>query len=268
MKANQMRFNFRKACILMAATTCCYTGMAQQRRVCDLEVVCTSPAGTVINGNALPLKFETSNHGPDKMISGDRIIYMLYMVVDGQQKVIHSDIIGGYGNDSLDFGVKIVYGAETGAEVNFNLPDREEPFTLDFCVQIFSEAELANGDSIVLNYYDPNKANNINCQKITVMPKGGTSIGSRDMDVTGLLVYPNPASNILYVRTGYADAEELLLLTIRDITGRTMVEQRYAEGQAADGILSLNVEQLPVGIYNVSLQSNKGITTRKLTISR
>ncbi len=262
-----MNFTFRSICLLILIITFCYnTVSAQTRRLCDLEVVCKSPTGSVVNGDNLPLSFEVSNHGPDKMISGDRIIYLLYMLVDGQQKIVQQQIIGGTGNDSLDFSTKIPYGE--GIKVNFKLPEQSLPATLDFCVQIFSEVLMSNGDSLRLNYYDPNTNNNVHCQKVMVTSQGSTSIVTVDDGRPNFLLYPNPVKDLLYVDILGMDTKEGLSVTVRDIIGKELVNRQYNTQELSSGKLVLDMNHLPSGVYSISLRTDRAQVAKKLTISR
>lgn len=262
----KMKSNFRKTSMLIVSILCCYTINARERRICDLEVFCKLPMDTVVN-DILPLRFEMKNNGPDKMISGDEIIYTIYLIVDGRQ-TINQNIIRGYGNDSLDLEDKIVYGADNNRSITFNSQNRTEPYTVEICFQIFSEVMLNNGDSLILAYHDPNQANNMCCQTITVMPKKTTSIVNNSMEEADFLVYPNPAREMLYIQTKHSYVKGDLHLTISDLTGRILLEKRYMENQVAGAILPLDLNQFPVGIYNMSLRTQNRVTNRKITVSR
>lgn len=72
-------------------------------------------------------------------------------------------------------------------------------------------------------------------------------------------IYPNPATNVLNINTS---SEELVQISIIDITGR-IVDQQTITG----GFGSLNISNLPQGVYQLKLQGNS-INTNQTFIKR
>jgi hypothetical protein len=73
-------------------------------------------------------------------------------------------------------------------------------------------------------------------------------------------VYPNPASNELLVNTGSETAKSI---QITDVAGRTVLQL-----QPLNSIVNLNTSELPEGVYLIRIETNHGIETREIIISR
>lgn len=258
---------FRKALMIMVIIVCCYRVVAQPR-ICDQQAICISPADTVINGNSLPLSFEMKNLGPDVMFADDTTLYLLYRVEEnGKSKVIYSGATVGRNHDTIGIGQSIRYVDNYG--ISFYYPDRRDTFTIAFCVLIGTSTINDNGDTVQrFSHQDLNIENNACCKKVTIIPKKSTSVVTKDRNEDGWSVYPNPAGNMLYIRTGEEQHKGELQVTIRDLTGRVMLEQHYNENQLSNAPMLLNVQSLPVGIFSISLQSETGTVSKKISIIR
>ncbi len=241
----------------------CHTAMAQ-RRSCDMEVFCASPSGKVPNGSQLKLSFGYINRGPDIMYSDDTTLVWLFMVVDGKEIPVYNSSITGRPGGITNVGDRSTY-AVGNSYIPFSFPDATDTLLVDFCVVIGSGGVSQNGDTVrPFSYDDPNWNNNKICNQIMVLPQRSTTVGNIEEENNSLLIYPNPATNVLYINTQLT-AQQVI---ITDITGRIMLEKRFNQTQLNNNILSLNTEQLPTGIYNVTIKSNENTIVKKLIITR
>ena len=76
---------------------------------------------------------------------------------------------------------------------------------------------------------------------------------------TQVSLYPNPVSDVLTVSAAGQTIEQL---SISDITGKTV----YRTNQVNASSYTMNVNQLPSGIYFVSVQTALGVTASKLVV--
>jgi hypothetical protein len=74
-------------------------------------------------------------------------------------------------------------------------------------------------------------------------------------DVNQPLIYPNPASNTLYIEIGKTHAHHIL---ISDMQGRVWINRDLFVSEAID------IQSLPQGLYILTLQDDKAINTRIL----
>ncbi len=237
-----------------------------QRRVCDMEAFCISPSGKVANGSSLKLSYGYFNRGPDVMYSEDTTLVWLYMIVDGEEKPVYNGVITGKPGRILEVGDNSTYA--DNYSIRFSFPDHTDTLIVDFCIEIGSGGVNQNGDTVrPFSYDDPNRDNNKICNKVMVLPQRSTSIASIAEENAGLFIYPNPATNVLHINMENT-AERAQQVTIRDITGRILLERHFEPSHLNNGILSLNIEQLPAGMYNVIFQSGENITMKKLVITR
>ena len=82
-----------------------------------------------------------------------------------------------------------------------------------------------------------------------------------------LKIYPNPASDFLYVE--FSDGKiDVQNLTLKDVTGKTAFT--YAESQlnmSENGLLKLNISDCQPGLYFIQLQTKNGESmVKKLVI--
>lgn len=86
--------------------------------------------------------------------------------------------------------------------------------------------------------------------------------GIKPVAETNMLVYPNPANNLLYIQLPQAAANGAMAI-IYNSTGATLITQPVT------GTLSaINTETLPAGLYTGSINSNTGINRFKFVITR
>lgn len=82
-----------------------------------------------------------------------------------------------------------------------------------------------------------------------------------------LKVYPNPASRFLYISGNFTSAKTFVL-TLRDLTGRTLYEKKYA-GIINAWMEKINIQGVPSGMAFISIRfSDRGIVTLPVFIAR
>jgi uncharacterized repeat protein (TIGR01451 family) len=77
-------------------------------------------------------------------------------------------------------------------------------------------------------------------------------------------VQPNPASDVLNVSVGQT-LDGRVLLTLVSADGRTVLSRNF-QGMAQGQMLSLNVQDVPDGVYTLRLQSGAGTSVEKVVI--
>lgn len=109
-----------------------------------------------------------------------------------------------------------------------------------------------------------------NLYRILQVDKEGNSTNSEAVEVNfsgpaGLVwgsVGPNPASDYVNL-TYYNDHEETMLLSVRDMQGKTVVQQEIESINGANAV-RLTLEKVDAGAYFVTLQGANGKLTRKI----
>ncbi len=255
----------KKIIVLIILLVSYHTVMAQ-RRACDMEAFCVSPSGKVPNGSQLRLSFGCTNLGPDVMYSGDTVLYSLYMVVNGEERPVYNGAFTGRPGNTINVGEKKTYA--DNYSIRFSFPDATDTLIVDFCVVLGSSGVNQNGDTVrPFSYDDPNRDNNKICNQVMVLPQRSTAINNLSEENFDMQIYPNPANNVLYIKAQSA-TQKTQQATIVDLTGRIVLERYFEQPQLHKGVLSLNIEQLPAGMYNVVLQSEENTTVEKLLITR
>lgn len=90
----------------------------------------------------------------------------------------------------------------------------------------------------------------------------GTGISDYEFGKVALDVYPNPASSVLNIT--FKDSKKAFTVAVTDISGRTVIAPRTT---AAAGI-SLDIAQLPEGMYITRIEQDGKILLRKFTVAR
>lgn len=80
----------------------------------------------------------------------------------------------------------------------------------------------------------------------------------KNIDKMGLMVYPNPAKELLNISTNSLNIEKVGLI---DMTGKTVISQ---DSQSSS--VSINISGLCKGIYTVLIQTAEGSVYQKITI--
>lgn len=90
----------------------------------------------------------------------------------------------------------------------------------------------------------------------------GTGISDYEFGNVALDVYPNPASSVLNII--FKENKKAFTVAVTDITGRTVIASRTA---GAAGI-SLDIAQLPEGMYITRIEQEGKTLLRKFTVAR
>lgn len=239
-----------------------------QKRSVDLEVICVSPADTVINGIGERLRFGMQNNGPDTLFNQDTILYWLYVFEnDSTGYVVYNGATLGTTAGFVPIGDARYYNDNYA--IRFPFPERPDTFTVEFCVVIGSSYIDGQGDTIhPFGYIDPDKGNNMCCTSITIIPKPLPSSILSAEDENALKVYPNPVRDILHIRTPLDWSGDELLVSLWDISGRQVLKQTYSQNVSVLGDVTLDVSGLSDRIYQLRLQSEEGVESQKVVISR
>lgn len=99
---------------------------------------------------------------------------------------------------------------------------------------------------------------------IIVEPTTGVATDEPNQLDLAMLVQPNPANDVLHISLGKAlDGPVVVTLTAAD--GRTVMS-RTTQGMSFGQVLTLNIQQIPAGMYTVRLQNNAGNSVQKVVI--
>lgn len=88
-----------------------------------------------------------------------------------------------------------------------------------------------------------------------------------DEDYAGVAfgMYPNPVNNTLYMKY-QIQAEENITINVYNLLGSLMLTEAHGTQQSGDYTVSLNVSDLPQGVYLVELQTANTKIVRKLIV--
>lgn len=146
------------------------------------------------------------------------------------------------------------------------------PFNADLCVTVLdpNAAGLSiAGMPITVSYSDPDTSNNTTCSNITfVSDTSGTSIVDAGGVKELLMVYPNPATDKISFALTLQQATAAWI-SVSDMLGREVKTHDFGNLPAGkQETLSLDVSELPAGIYSIMLYAGERRYTGKLRIQR
>ncbi|HNQ68163.1 MAG TPA: PKD domain-containing protein [Bacteroidales bacterium] len=78
-------------------------------------------------------------------------------------------------------------------------------------------------------------------------------------------IYPNPASDYIYIQTGKLETGKDIEVKLIDITGREIISEEYQVGY---NDIRINVNNLPQGLYLVTLRTDNNRITQRIMISK
>ena len=96
---------------------------------------------------------------------------------------------------------------------------------------------------------------------LCVTKTGSQDISANDLDIAGIEVFPNPANEQVQIR--WSEEKELQVLQLLDMTGKMVQEIR----PDTTSELSINLSQLPSGIYLIRANISGEWHQKKLTIA-
>jgi hypothetical protein len=185
----------------------------------------------------------------------------IQLEVTNQSEAILNDMVLNVGNNICSF---ICPSASVLSQPYSNLnlpPGQSSTLTLGNFSTLYvpyqDNYELCIWASSPNGYLDDNFTDNISC-----MPVDITTIVSADTPgplATSLKVYPNPATDVLYIDTGETLAPGSSIL-IKDVLGASLQQMQAGHNQQ---VHELNVAHLPAGTYFVSVETHQNINTQK-----
>lgn len=94
-----------------------------------------------------------------------------------------------------------------------------------------------------------------------------TGVGINDVQLPGVRIYPNPATNVVYI-DGLSPEGIYDIKTI-DVTGRVISMNSAWKGSSGDKV-GINVEAYATGVYTVFIRDRKTGASRKemITVSK
>ncbi len=195
-----------------------------------------------------------------------------------------------YANFSNNFAQILTYGSNNhiGSDLDYYEVDLEEGYNYEVTVRVHDSYNSGNGndytndvlwsyslDNIWSEPYDDVMGSDINIYdggkvKFLVAPYFQGSVGTYLLDIkikrflnTGVpdekaensfCVYPNPVKDYLNISNGNNDL--IHTVQIRDITGKTVMNNRYENTQE---LIQVQVENLSVGVYTVIIETRDDI---------
>lgn len=103
--------------------------------------------------------------------------------------------------------------------------------------------------------------NDVSASNDTICQLFNSNVGTRDLNGNGMLLYPNPANDVLNIDLGTAanNANVEIVNTLGQVNGRWIMNNTRQQ---------FNIETLPAGIYFVRVTNNNQTITGRLVINR
>jgi hypothetical protein len=141
-----------------------------------------------------------------------------------------------------------------GFPLSFTVPTGTNDLT--FSIVINGDAITEGDETIILDLSaSANVYFNIPTQTITITE----NVGLSEQVIDGMVVYPNPASTLLNIKTTYA----LMSIQCMDMSGRVVYSYQPNGHQTQ---VSLPIEKISAGSYFVQVQTENGISRVPLQV--
>lgn len=247
----------RSTTLLVLLMATCMQVFAQHRSI-DLKVTQTSPAqgDTLDIGQPFNISFTIKNLGTDTLTLSDTTA--LYLIVDTSSIMFG---VGGNFQDHIDLGAPYLEpGDSAQASFQFTLGNSdgtgwpEGPTT--FCVKVLPRNEA---DSII----DPDTTNNKSCATDLYARNPFVSVNDLTNNIGETSVYPNPVGATANFNINLQQPDNVKIL-LRDMTGRTVIEQDFGQLSAGTQRLEINTSNLPAGQYLFQIRAEQCMKTGKL----
>lgn len=151
----------------------------------------------------------------------------------------------------------ILQGGAVTDTVEMRIPFAKIQYSIQF-PDTLGIAFLVTNNNNMFKYW-PSTADKDNPGTWATLYFPGISIGVGDeIKNTDISVYPNPATDRLFIRTAYANI--LQRYTITDLSGRVVDAGNINAGQNA----GIDIAALQKGIYMVDVQTTNGLTRHKI----
>lgn len=124
---------------------------------------------------------------------------------------------------------------------------------------VILEAENEFADSVKVTYMNLNNYLDLNTQYIPVQIQG--VLGFQEINGEDFEIYPNPASDILYIKNESLDGQ--FDLEMYDSNGRLMLSEKL-NLEMASGLVG--IKSLPAGVYVVAIKNRIKTVSQKLVV--
>jgi len=92
-------------------------------------------------------------------------------------------------------------------------------------------------------------------------------VGIDYLVTNNIQVYPNPASDELFIQAGFEKTEPSIVCSLLDLSGKLVMSRTFTQVLPTQ-TLTMNTSNLSVGVYQLILQTNSGRITRKVSLVR
>lgn len=82
---------------------------------------------------------------------------------------------------------------------------------------------------------------------------------------TSIAIYPNPSTGLLYIQ--FSESEKNILLELFDVEGKKVLKQYLKEVNSGQ-LQSLNIAELPNGIYQLRMSANSSTTNHRIILTK
>jgi hypothetical protein len=225
------------ACLLLSAAS-----FAQVTRDMKIDLIKPGAGDKIINGQPFEIEYIITNTSAEPTIASDSMI-ILYILNNNQQLNIQ-------GQSPFFFTNRILNQNDTiwrKVSLTLTINGTSGPTPIPFCVRMFAQ----NGNQTI----DPNQTNNNACNTVTV------SLSEVNKALAAMLVYPNPATDLLTISLDYAKAKQVNIL---DISGKLVATQAITST-----VTQINVSALTTGVYLYQIVDDEGavVTNGKFSVT-
>jgi len=251
-----LKHYFMKKLPVLVLLFLCSFLTANAQRYADLDATLLSPLpnDTIITDESFDIVLKVINKGPDTL----RVDDTAQLVLEFDGSPILFSIGGGPSIPYLPYvGADINPGDTALVGISFTLFSGWDLGTTNFCARFipFNGADPIQ-DTILTN--------NGGCANVLVSD-GSTAVYNVKQTNQVVSVYPNPAKDMVHIKTTLIKPEQLML-SIVNIMGQTVLKQDLGLKASGQQDIPVNINQLPKGIYGYQLMIGAEVQKGKLQV--
>jgi len=206
------------------------------QRSCDMETVMTKPTTgmKVASGYSIDVAYTVKNLGPDKLMSGDTIIWGLSINNTAVNGTVYAAVL----NKEL---AKDSFVIKYNQKIAFNFTN-ETP-NANFCAFFVVQNRIEGNKQV----NDPVSTNNSGC-KVVYMTADIKTLGNGLAVAANINASPNPANDYTTISYNLMNPETVTV-SLYDINGRLVIAPISDKQSAGENNMKINTSDLVTGLY-------------------
>lgn len=246
----------------MIMMVCAVTAFGQRNVDWSVDTILTNEVtSNTTQGSIFNIEAVFKNNGPDTVLMGDTVAYQFVVLNSNDQPMIAvpQTGLGAYlfnrrfePGDTMHFHLRLVLNTYYTTSFNCKLRVSSAIFNRTTPGGVASEQTAT-------------AANNIYVKPVIWYNPQGWGVGINDVEVSPIMLYPNPAVNTAVISFNQVNVTEQSNIEVYDLNGRLLHSQQVVAGARE---CTLNTTNLQNGFYIVKVGNSAFQSEQKIQIQK